>query len=167
MVSATSPDRLQPSLLDRLTDADPDKEIEPLDRRALSPSRLREIIRRDLATLLNTTNTSCVVDLSSWHDVAASTLNYGIPDLAGISLASADVPSLEQALRQAILCYEPRIRPRSLSVKARVGRAQMNRAALTFHIDGEIWTPSGPEGIALETVVDLETGEAAVAERSR
>jgi len=49
-------ERLQPSLLDRLTDDEPDQEVESRERRVLSVRGLREGVLRDLAWLLNTTN---------------------------------------------------------------------------------------------------------------
>ena len=60
-------ERLQPSLLDRLSDDEPDNAVEPRERRVLSLRTLREGVLRDLAWLLNThqpavgaaTSTSC------------------------------------------------------------------------------------------------------------
>ena len=40
-------DRLQPSLLDRLTDEEPTVGVEAADKRVLSLARLRESVRRD------------------------------------------------------------------------------------------------------------------------
>ena len=56
MADLTQKDRLQPSLLDRLTDNDPERKQESRDSRVLSPSRLRDCVRRDLVWLLNTTH---------------------------------------------------------------------------------------------------------------
>ncbi len=46
-----------------------------------------------------------------------SVLNYGIPDISGISIASRDSESIEQDIRQAILDFEPRILPTTLKVR--------------------------------------------------
>ena len=48
-------ERLQPALLDRLTDDEPDKKQEPREARVLSKSRLRQSVLRDLAWLFNAT----------------------------------------------------------------------------------------------------------------
>ena len=45
MAELTSKERLQPSLLDRLTDDEPDKTQESRDQRVLSANRLRECVR--------------------------------------------------------------------------------------------------------------------------
>lgn len=49
-------ERLQPSLLDRLTDDDPTNPREGREARVIDIRRLRDIIQRDLGWLLNTTN---------------------------------------------------------------------------------------------------------------
>ena len=52
MADKTLTERLQPSLLDRLTDLEPEAKTESRDSRVINIRRLREIIRRDLAWLL-------------------------------------------------------------------------------------------------------------------
>ena len=83
MAELTPKERLQPSLLDRLTDDEPDKLHEAMDKRVLSPQRLRESVRRDITWLLNTPNLGAVQDLSAYPEVERSTMNFGIPDLSG------------------------------------------------------------------------------------
>ena len=51
----TPQDRLQPALLDRLTDDEPDKKQEPREQRVMSKRRLRQAVLRDLAWLFNAT----------------------------------------------------------------------------------------------------------------
>jgi type VI secretion system protein ImpF len=53
MAELTPKDRLQPSLLDRLTDEEPDQPQESREKRVLSLNRLRESVLRDLAWLFN------------------------------------------------------------------------------------------------------------------
>ena len=55
--------RLQPSLLDRLTDDEPHKSVESNDKRVLNKSQLRQCVLRDLAWLLNTSNTESDLSL--------------------------------------------------------------------------------------------------------
>ena len=55
-------DRLQPALLDRLTDDEPDKKLEPREARVLSKRRLRQSVLRDLAWLFNATRLEAVDD---------------------------------------------------------------------------------------------------------
>jgi type VI secretion system protein ImpF len=72
-------ERLQPSLLDRLTDNAPGQKREGPDEQALSMTQLRQAVLRDLGALLNTTNLATLHDLSNTPLAARSTLNYGIP----------------------------------------------------------------------------------------
>ena len=56
-------ERLQPSLLDRLTDNEPAKKEESRAQRVLSMKKLREGVVRDLLSLLNTTKLDVARDL--------------------------------------------------------------------------------------------------------
>jgi type VI secretion system lysozyme-like protein len=109
MADLTQKERLQPSLLDRLTDNDPERKQESRDARVLSPSRLRDCVRRDLAWLLNTTHLRAMQNLDEHPQVARSVLNYGMPDLAGRTTSGVDTTVLEQAIRKVILDFEPRL----------------------------------------------------------
>lgn len=146
-----------PSLLDRLA------EPEAAGRGSFSASRLRDIIRRDLAWLLNTGNLDGVQDLKDFPQVADSVVNYGIPDLTGASVANADLPALERRIRRAIVRFEPRIVEQSLQIKAHRSDA-MAGSALRFDITCDIRQQDSLEFIALQFELDLETG--AVASRS-
>jgi type VI secretion system protein ImpF len=56
-------ERLQPSLLDRLTDDEPEVRVESRDKRVLSQEKLRASVLRDLTWLFNTTQLSALIDL--------------------------------------------------------------------------------------------------------
>ena len=120
-------EQLQPSLLDRLTDDEPDRRHEAPDRRFLSLERLRAVVKRDLAWLLNTCNLAATQDLSDFPEVRHSVLNYGLPDLTGTSLSSLDVAALERMVKQAIIDFEPRILRNSVRVRAFVREDRMSR----------------------------------------
>jgi type VI secretion system protein ImpF len=102
MAELTPKERLSPSLLDRLTDDEPARATEPRESRVLSPARLRECVRRDLAWLFNTTHMQSLQNLDEFPLVARSVLNFGVPDLAGQTASSLDAVELEQAIRQRI-----------------------------------------------------------------
>ncbi|NTU60138.1 MAG: type VI secretion system baseplate subunit TssE [Deltaproteobacteria bacterium] len=164
MAELTQQERLQPSLLDRLTDEEPDKRQESREQRVLSLRRLREGVRRDLAWLLNTGHLASTEDLTPFPAIARSVLNYGIPDLAGATASSADVGSLERLIRQAVWDFEPRILRNTVRVKAMVDDAQMGHNALTFVIEGELWAQPVPLHLLLKSDIDLETGAVLVTE---
>src|SRR5258708_32270844 len=81
MAELTQQERLQPCLLDRITDDAPEKKQESRDQRVVSLRRLREGVLRDLAWLLNATNMAVLEDLTDYPYVAQSVLNYGMPGL--------------------------------------------------------------------------------------
>ena len=73
-------DRLQPALLDRLTDDEPGKRQELLQNAVVSKGRLKRTVLRDLVWLLNTTAHHTRDQLSDYPEVRRSVINYGIPD---------------------------------------------------------------------------------------
>ena len=157
-------ERLQPSLLDRLTDNAPAQKREGFDQQALTMVQLRQAVLRDLAALLNTTNLATLEDLSATPLAAKSTLNYGIPGFAGMIESSSRVVGLERELTDAIRTYEPRIRPESLRVRARGSRTSESNPKLVFEIEGELWAQPVPVQLFLETSIEVETRLAVVSE---
>lgn len=167
MAELTPQERLQPSLLDRLTDDEPGRETESREQRVLSPQRLRAALLRDLAWLVNTGHLETVEDLEDHAEVKRSVLNYGIPDLTGLTIAGADTARIEKAVRQAIVHFEPRIAPESLRVSIETTEGEMARRAMVFRIEGTLWAKPTPQALYLKTVVDLDTGDVRVDEGHR
>ena len=159
MAELTHKERLQPSLLDRLIDNEPEKTQESRDQRVFSLTRLRDAALRDLAWLLNTTNLAAAQDLSAYPEVSSSVVNYGMPDLSGMTVAGTDVAVLERAMRQAIVDFEPRILHPTLSVRLEVNETQMSHNAMTFLIEGELWAQPVPLRLYLKTEIDLDVGD--------
>ena len=158
MADLTKKERLQPSLLDRLTDDDPEARQESRDRRVLSPARLRECVRRDLTWLFNTANLATVLNLDELPEVARSTVNFGMPDLAGRTASSVNVPALEQILRRVIWDFEPRLIKNSVRVRIIADDDKMNHNAMAFDIEAELWAQPLPLRLFFRTDIDLETG---------
>jgi type VI secretion system protein ImpF len=162
MAELTPKERLQPSLLDRLTDNEPDRQVESRDLRVLSPQRLRESVRRDLAWLFNSVNLSSVEDLSAHPEAERSTLNFGLPDLSGKTSNSIHAPSLETEIRKAIWEFEPRLTKDSVRVRLIQDRKEFGPNALCVVIEAELWAQPLPLRLFLRTDLNLETGEAQV-----
>lgn len=158
-------ERLQPSLLDRLSDDEPAKTAEPRERRVLSLRTLREGVLRDLAWLLNTTNLMSLsaIDTGKLPHLANSVLNYGVPDISGNAVSSLDVGKLERGIRQAIWDFEPRLIRSSVSVRALAG-ASADHNKLLFEIEADLWAQPYPERLYLKTELDLERGAVLLAE---
>jgi type VI secretion system protein ImpF len=163
MAELAARERLQPSLLDRLSDDEPNVSSEPRERRVLSLRTLREGVLRDLAWLLNTTNLLSVVNAEKLPHLANSVLNYGVPDISGNTVSTLNVGKLERAIRQAIWDFEPRLVRATVNVKALAGAsADPNR--LTFEIEADLWAQPYPERLYLKTEFDLERGSIVLSE---
>jgi len=156
-------ERLQPSLLDRLTDDDPDKRQESREQRVLSVNRLRQSVLRDMAWLLNSVCLESVQSLENHPEVRDSVLNYGIPDMSGHHISLNDMPYLERRIREAILAFEPRILPATLKVTVATSE-EFNHNALSFDILGDLWMQPLPLRLYLKTQVELETGNLEIRE---
>ncbi len=167
MAELTPRERLQPSLLDRLTDDEPDQSQESRDKRVLSMNRLRECVLRDLAWLFNASRMPEDSDIERYPFAARSTINFGLPPLAGVTARSLDVDGLEFILRQVIVDFEPRILRNSLRVRASFTEERMSHNALTFEIEGELWGQPMPIQLYWKTEIDLESGQVKVEEASR
>jgi type VI secretion system protein ImpF len=162
MAELTPKERLQPSLLDRLTDNEPEKQVEARDLRVLSPQRLRDSVRRDLSWLFNAVNLSSVQDLAAHPEAERSTVNFGLPDLSGKTSAGIHVPTLEKLVRKAIWEFEPRLTKNSVRVKILQDRKEFGPNALCVLIEAELWAQPLPLRLFLRTDLNLETGEAKV-----
>lgn len=158
MAELTKNERLQPSLLDRLTDDEPQARQESREKRVISPARLRDCVRRDLTWLFNATNLAAVEELESYPDVLRSVLNYGMPDLAGRTASSIDTRALEQLLCQVIWDFEPRLIKRSVKVRILTDDGAMNHNSMSFDIEAELWAQPLPLRLFLRTEIDLENG---------
>lgn len=167
MAALRAQDRLQPALLDRLTDDDPLSQAETAEARVINRGRLRALVLRDLGWLFNTTQME-MVDAELAPHAARSVLAYGLPPLSGRTASSIDAATLQERVRQAILDYEPRILPESLQVQAVVDEEQINRHnQIGFLISGHLWAQPVPLELLLHTDVDLETGRVEVREGAR
>jgi type VI secretion system protein ImpF len=159
MAELTPTERLQPCLLDRLVDEQPDSQVESRDLRVVSLRRYREGVLRDLSWLLNTACPPASDGLADYPEVARSVLNYGIPDLCGQTASGITPEQIEQNVVLAIQFFEPRILRNSLSIQSVVSSESMTHNAVFLEIRGELWARPTPEVLYLKTQVDLETGQ--------
>jgi type VI secretion system protein ImpF len=157
-------DQLQPALLDRLTDDEPDKKLEPRQMRVMSKRRMREAVLRDLAWLFNTTRLDSDMDAAKFPYARRSVINYGLPALAGQTTSALEIPDLERGVRQAILDFEPRILPASLRVRALEVETLDNHNVIGVEISGQLWSQPIPIDLLVRTEIDLETGQVEVAD---
>jgi type VI secretion system protein ImpF len=76
-----------------------------------------------------------------------------------------NLPELERTLKDAILRFEPRILPHTLSVRGIAATEPLtHHNVVSFEIKGELWAQPYPLELLLKTDVDLESGEMRIAE---
>ncbi|QYK42382.1 MAG: type VI secretion system baseplate subunit TssE [Paracoccaceae bacterium] len=158
MSENTLKERLQPSLLDRLADNSPGDLQETRDSRVIDLPRLREIIQRDLAWLLNTFDNSSMFDPAEYPNVANSVLTYGVREVAGEFTTYERTRMIQDSMLRAIERFEPRIISGTLKVVIRETEGN-NRTLINFDIAGEMWARPLPRELYLRSQVDVTTGE--------
>ena len=172
MAGLTPQERLQPSLLDRLTDHEPGAGKESLDARVLNKKQLREAVLRDLSWLFNATCQEPDARhpdrerVQMWRDAPDATrsvINFGIPALSGTTWSMLDFPTIEEAIRRSIIRFEPRIEAHTLEVKITNDLATgLRPTSLRLVIRGQMWNQPVPLELLLSADVDVDTGQAAV-----
>ena len=87
-------------------------------------------------------------------------LNYGMNPLAGQLLSDLDWKDVEANVSRAILAFEPRVLPESLSVTLLPSFDSLNHHnTLQFEIRCQFWSMPYPLELLLKTSLDLETGQ--------
>ncbi|WP_077038414.1 type VI secretion system baseplate subunit TssE [Pelomonas sp. KK5] len=157
--SRSSEQRFLPTLFDRLCDDTPSADSEMPGAYVPDRRRMREILQRDLAALLNTINHAADLDAARHPEVARSCVNYGAPSLAGKPLSERQWADIEHSVRSAIVAFEPRIDPLTLVVRPlqrpRGGSASFN--VLDFEIAGLVLLQPYPLEFIVQSSADLET----------
>ena len=160
MPEITPFEKLQPCLLDRLTDDDPRNQQESRSQRVISASRYRRGVLRDLEWLLNASAHLPGEGKGRWNledfpDAEHSVINFGTRQLSG--MYAPNMHELERHLIEALQVFEPRIIAQSVSI-----HASMERNVIGIEIRGEMWATPMPEQLYIKTSIDLETGQCAL-----
>ncbi|WP_439890897.1 type VI secretion system baseplate subunit TssE [Ralstonia sp. 25C] len=151
---------LMPTLLDRLRNDAPQRQVEAPEEYTVTRRQMRDIVQRDLAYLLNTTSIEDQIDRARYPHAAASTVNFGVPPLAGTFIASRQWNDIERMIRQAITDFEPRLIPDSLVVSPRQkADAGEHHNVLAFEVRGLLHMDPYPLEFMVQSSLDLETSE--------
>lgn len=173
MAGLSAQDRLQPSLLDRLTDHDPASQVEALEARVLGRRQLRDAVLRDLTWLFNAVceepdphGGADPERIAMWRDAPEardSVMNFGILPLTGHAISVMRFPYIEEQIRQSILRFEPRIDPKTVEVRIDNDMSTgLRPTSLRLTIKGQMWNQPVPLELLLSADVDVDTGQAAV-----
>lgn len=159
MAEIRSDKPLVSSVLDRLIDERPDQTREPAKSRNQVLSELRQSVRRDLESLLNT-RMRCTEWPGELDELERSLINYGIPDVSAASLQSEQgrrdyLKHIERTIRQ----FEPRFK--SVRVVPLENADYLDRT-LRFRIDALMYASPAPETIVFDTALAPDTGSFSV-----
>jgi len=157
-------DRLQPCLLDRLTDDEPGKREESRNQRIVSLQRYKAGVLRDLDWLFNSVGhfpdeRVGEVTFADYEEAYRSVINFGIRQLYG--RLAPDIEEIQKQLLQAVITFEPRINRRTLRVEVKI-----ERNTLSIELTGELWVNPLPEKLFIKTELDLESSECHTKEAS-
>ena len=155
-------DRLQPCLLDRLTDDDPGNREESRNQRIISIQRYKAGVLRDLEWLFNSVGhypdeVVGAVTFGDYKEAYRSVINFGIRQLYG--RLAPDIEEIEKQLFDALVTFEPRINRHTLKVQVRI-----ERNILSIELTGELWGNPLPEKLFIKTVLDLESSTSSTKE---
>jgi type VI secretion system protein ImpF len=150
-------ERLQPCLLDRLSDDEPGTREESRSHRVVSAQTYRRGVLRDIEWLLNTNAMLALegmrgLDLAKYPEACESVLNFGTRQFCGMT--APNLQDLSDRLEEAVRVFEPRIAPRSLTV-----HTDKERNVIVLEVEGELWANPVSEHLHLRTGLDLETGQ--------
>jgi len=153
-------EKLQPCLLDRLTDDEPKNTQESRTQRVVSLQRYRQGVLRDLQWLLNASahlayEGNSEITLQDYPEALRSVINFGTRHLFGVMTPS--MRDLERQLTEALYIFEPRILHNSLKVRSR-----LEGNMVVLDIQGELWANPLPEQLHIKTTLDIETGHCSV-----
>ncbi|RLC16078.1 MAG: type VI secretion system baseplate subunit TssE [Deltaproteobacteria bacterium] len=150
------------SLIDRLTDKEPESEMEPVPLRTIDTEDFKKSVCRDLEWLLNT-RASDPASLSDKRELTVT--DYGVPDFGDYFITGKDDQQrLEKNLERAISAFEPRLQ----GIKVGIGPVDRDREDIPYEkslrvivevvINGLIIAETDREPVAFSTVLEPKSG---------
>jgi type VI secretion system protein ImpF len=147
---------VQPSVLDRLTDAEPRTSADQRVSYLESLHQFKASVQRDLEWLLNSRRTPSPSP-ESFEELRTSLYNYGIVDVTSLGDNMMSRERLLKQVDEAIAMFEPRLANVRISIVEQEGEA--HRRELRFIIEGTLRLDPTPEQVAFDTVLHFSTGE--------
>lgn len=136
----------------------------------VSPSVLREAVRRDIEALFNTERYEVTpllsdhegeqmqgspLDLSDFPEVRRSVINYGVPSFSGRSSRDFDRDALAREIKMVLNTFEPRLKDNGTKVQVTLGDKNVG---LKIEIDAILIMTPTPERLRLRTSINLDNG---------
>lgn len=152
---------VQASVLDRLTDEDPQGSVDPRVSYLDSLRAFKAGVQRDLEWLLNTRRASGV-DVEQLEEVRKSLYCFGMPDITSMSADSLDARTqLLQQVEDALALFEPRLAQVNIAMTEVEG--EQRRRELRFIVEATLRLDPTPEQVMFDTVLHFASGQIDVA----
>jgi len=164
MPEALPPERLQPALLDRLIDDEPDAMTDSYGDRMMTMPKLREALRRDLEWLINASAATRRNPVHQFPLAARSVLNFGLPPITGATSILHRGDHLEASLHETIDSFEPRILRDSLEVSVNTNDVG-DVGEIDIEITGEFCPLPIPEVLYIRAVQEIDAGRFQIKDR--
>lgn len=162
MASAqTSSSKYLPCLLTRLTDERPFSSQDTTYGTEFSLEQLKHDILMNLGMLLNSHTAPSATRSLRQHfpRVASSAYHFGIDSFAGLTGTHNQPQVIAEAVRRAIINFEPRLAPESVRVEADTRQDRHDHTALHLRISSQLAVHPLSEDVYFRLRVDVETGE--------
>ena len=144
-----------PSLLDRLTDPEPSRPVDPATSFDASARAFRTSVQRDVEWLLNTRR-SIVAVPAQYAALQDSVFEFGIPDTTGLAVGTAEGrKELQTMLQEALQRFEPRL------AEARVKMVDTTAGSvpqIRFSVEAILRMDPSPERVVFDTVLEVASG---------
>jgi type VI secretion system protein ImpF len=155
--------KLRPSVLDRLIDNEPHNQAENDPGQHQLLIQMRDSVRRDLETLLNT-RYHIIKPPEEYAALEKSLLNYGLPDLATVNtIDSKKRNEFTARLEKTLAEFEPRFKSVRVSY---IDNKDNTDRTLRFRIDAEIYAEPLPETVVFDSVLESVTRTISIKEIS-
>ena len=129
-------------------------------RQAITEQMLRREVARDLDALLNTVAMESTVDMAEAPYVRKSILNFGLPDIASLTIEAVEVKRIPEEIRAALINFEPRLAAASLEIERDMS-VDPDELKVRFLVRADL--TCYPVQVPVEFVADIiETGKIVV-----
>ncbi len=158
--SSIASSKYLPCLLTRLTDDNPFSR-EDVDYKAnFSIERLKKDVLLNLSMLLNSpvAPAETLRLKNEFPNVASSGYHFGIDSYAGLTDLTANREHVAMSVRDALIRFEPRFRPESITVSIEPGNKGRDKTSLDLSISCILDVHPLSEDIFFRLHVDVETG---------
>lgn len=116
---------------------------------------LKRDLTTDLLALLNTIDLGSVIDLTDLSHVQNSILNYGLPDVSGLTSEEQRVSVIADDLAKCLKQFEPRLNPETLHIEREQEFDDVNQR-VRFSVSVEMFC--SPTDVPIDFVAEIDIG---------